>query len=150
MGTALHELRILSLTALIADSEYLAGLLCSVYHFLSLNGVDRHRLFAHNVLARMKCVNGYKRMGTVRSTNVYCIDLGIEKQLLVIGINLGVGSTEILCCLFSLFGNDVAECNHLHVAQILKRGHMLTVCNTAASYNSDFYNFFTHFAFSFN
>ena len=70
----LHKEGVGTVSVLITDSKLLTCALCSIDHLLSLNGVDCHRLFTHNVLACLKSINGNEAVRTVGSTYVYNVD----------------------------------------------------------------------------
>ena len=128
-----------SVTVLITDAELLAGALSRIKHLLCFLRVDCHRLLAHYMLACLESVNGDKAVRTVGRAHMNNVDGLVLEKLLIVRIYLRVLGTVVLCCLLCLLLNDVAECNHFHILDRSESGHMLTVCDTAASDNTDSY-----------
>ena len=87
--------RVVALAALIAYRQLLSGARRGVKHFLRLDGVDSHRLFAHNVLARLKCVNGDKAVTAVRSQHMNNVYGFVLEQLFIVGVDRTVGRSEL-------------------------------------------------------
>ena len=106
------------MAALIAYRQLLAGAFCGVKHLLSLGGVDSHRLFAHNVLSRLQCVNSDEAVTAVGSKNMNDVDGLILKQLFIIGVNRAVGSAEFFTCGERLFFDYVAESDHFDIFEL--------------------------------
>ena len=77
-------------------------------------------------------------MLAVRGQNVNDVQIELE-QLVVIGKYLRARNAEFLRGLLCALFNDVAERDHLHVVQLLERGHMLAVRNAAAADDADSY-----------
>ena len=125
--------RIGTVTALIADRELLAAALCRVKHLLCFERVDGHRLFAHNVLACLKCGNGDLRVPAVRGQNVYDVDGGIVEQNPIVGGDHRIGGAVFCLCFFCTLEDNVAKRDESDVLQLVQRGEMLSVCNAAAS-----------------
>ena len=137
VGGSLKIESVVSLTVLIADSQLSAGTLCGVQHFLSLGGVNSHRLFAHNILAGFKRVNGDEAVRTVGRADVNHVDGLIAEQLPVIGVYLCVGSTVLFAGSLCALLDYVAESDHINLGNGLKTEKMLAVCDTAAADDTD-------------
>ena len=134
---ALEELGIVSLAALVPDGELLAVALRRVEHLLRFYGIDRHRLFTHDVLASVESVHGDEAVRAVRGQDVYHIDGLVRKQLLIIRVDRRIRRAVVALRLFSPFFDQVAECHHFHIGELFQRGHMLAVCDTAAADDTD-------------
>ena len=67
----------------------------------------------------------------------------ILEQFLVIRVNSRIGGAVLCLCINGSLLDNIAECNHFYVGQLFERGHMLAVCNTAATNdtNSDLFHF---------
>ena len=89
------------------------------------------------MLACFKSIYGDEAVRTVGCADVNHVDGFILKELLVIGINLGVGSTVILSGLLRFLLDEIAESNHFDFRNGSQAGHMLAVCDAAAADNSD-------------
>ena len=133
------------LAALVTDGQLLARASSSVQHLLCFLGVDRHRLFAHNVLACFQRVHGDKGVGAVGRADVYDVNGLVLQELLVIRVNNRVGCAVLCLCVDRSLLNDVTECNQFNSRQLFERGHVLAVCNTAATddTNSEFFHIFS-------
>ena len=125
------------LTVLVTDCELLAGSLCSLKHLESLCRVYCHGLLAHYVLACLKCVNGDEAVSSVRCADMNYIDSLVFEKLLIVLVNSSIRCAELRLGSLCSLNIKVAECNHLYVIQLLERRHMLSVCYTSASDDTD-------------
>ena len=94
------------------------------------------------MLAGVKRVDGDLGVFLVRRADVYHFDGRILQKLFIIGINLGVGRSELFLCFLRLFGDNIAKSDHTDVFDFLERGHVLAVGNTAAADDADIHNSF--------
>ena len=136
------------LTVLITDRELLSAAFSCVEHLLSLGGVDSHRLLAHYVLACLESGNGDRAVHSVRCADMYNVDALVLKELSVILVDLCIGGAVLLLSSLGSLNDDIAECYHFCVGLCSERGHMLAVCDSAASDNSDS-ELLSHFGTSF-
>ena len=133
------------LAGLIADGQLLAAALLSIQHLSGLGGVDGHGLLAHDVLARVQRVYGDEAVGTVGGADVNYLNGLVSQKILVVFVDLSVGSAVLGLGGLSTFYDDVTEGHHFHVGKLFQRGHMLTVGDTAAADDTDLYDsFFCH------
>ena len=134
LAGTLEHLRIGAETVLVTDGELLARLLPGCHHLLSIFGGCCHGLFAHNMLAGLKCCNRDRAVRNVRGADMNNIDALVLEQFVVIAVCLGVRGTVLLGCLLSTLELDIAECDHLALVCLrLECREMLLICNTAAA-----------------
>ena len=107
-----------TVTALVADRELFARSLSGIKHLLCFSRIDRHRLFAHNVLACFKSGNRNLAVPTVGSKNVNDIYRFVLEKLSVVLIDIGVLCSVFFLCLFGSFNDYIAESNHFNVFKL--------------------------------
>ena len=134
--------RICGITALVTDGQLLAGGFSSLTHSQGIGSGLCHRLFTHNMLAGIESIDGDIGMLPVGSQDMDHFDGLVLQQFLIIGVDLGIRGAIFLGSLLSLLRDNVAECHHLHIGQLLQGRHMLTIGDTAAADNAHIYNTF--------
>ena len=117
------------------DLKQLARALCGVQHFLCLRSVERHRLFAKNVDARLERFNRRVAMRAVPGRYADCIQIFFLIHFAAIGINRGNAVFfRIFLCLFAV---DITACDHLdRIRQSLIAHHMI-LADPAGTDNTD-------------
>ena len=138
----LQILRVGTVPVLIADGQHFSRAAGGIQHFLSLFGVNRHGLFAHDMLTSLQSVHCDKAVFPVGSADMNHLDGFILQQLFVIRVILGPGYTEFLGGFFGALFNNIAEGHHLNVFHFLEGGHVLAVGNSAAADNAQLYDSF--------
>ena len=79
---------------------------------------------------------------------MYNVDALVLEELSVVLVDLCVGCAELLLSSLGSLNDDIAECYHFCVGLCSERRHVLAVCNSAASDNSDS-ELLSHFGTSF-
>ena len=123
---------------LIADGQQLVVGLGGFDHFQGLVIVDCHRLFAHDVFARIQRIDRNFAVGAVRGADVDDLDGRVRKQLFIIGIDLCVFGAVFGGSFFGALFDEVAERHQLAHARAFQRRHMFAVGDPAASDNRNF------------
>ena len=134
LGNLVHG----EVTVLIADGQHLAGAVTGIQHLLSVSGGSSHGLLAQNVLASLQGCHSDLAVSHVGGQHMDSVDSGVSQQLMIVGVNLCVGSAVFLSGFLSALGDQVAESNHVHVFFLLGHtGEMLAVSDAATADKAD-------------
>ena len=124
-----------TIPVLVCDIQHSPCPLCRLQHFLCFRISSCHRLFAHDILARLHGSDGNFGMRSVRCRHIYHIKIFLY-QFPVVSEYLCVTAAELFFCLLCLLRDYVTECDHFIESALFHCRKMLCIGNSPASYDT--------------
>ncbi|MPN19138.1 hypothetical protein SDC9_166504 [bioreactor metagenome] len=120
-----------AVAVLITDRQKLSCFFGRIQHLLCFRIADRHRLFAHDMLARTQSVHGNDAVAAVGRTDIDRVQVKLQ-QILVVCKYFCVRGAELLGSRDSPLLANIAEGDDIRAAGELDAGQVLVIGDTAA------------------